>query len=285
MQIIRDAEALRTLIAGHRRDGRRIAFVPTMGNLHAGHHSLVRIAHEHGDVVVASVFVNPTQFGPNEDFARYPRTPQEDADGLARHGCGILFLPGVHTMYPFGTHDGVRIGVGSLGDVLEGASRPGHFDGVATVVAKLFHRVQPDVAVFGRKDYQQLLVIRRMVEDLAMPVTLVGAPIVREANGLAMSSRNQYLGDAQRAQAGAIHATLLWMVAQVQTSDLPVPAIQDRACERLVAAGLDPDYAQLRRADSLLEPSAGQRTGLVALIAARLGSVRLIDNLEIAGPG
>ena len=191
MRTLATAAQLRPQIAQWQRDGRRIGFVPTMGNLHAGHHSLLAIAREHADIVVASVFVNPTQFGPNEDFARYPRTPEADAAGLAAHGCDALFLPAVEDMYPYGAAHGVNISVPDLPDVLEGAIRPGHFDGVATVVAKLFNLVQPQVAVFGQKDYQQLLVIRRMVRDLACPVAIVGAPIVREANGLAMSSRNQ----------------------------------------------------------------------------------------------
>ena len=157
---------LRALLAPMRREGRRIGFVPTMGNLHAGHYSLLAIAREHADVVVASVFVNPTQFGPNEDFARYPRTPDADAAGLAAHGCDVLFLPGVEDLYPFGAARSVKVGVPELPDVLEGAIRPGHFDGVATVVAKLFNLVQPQAAVFGRKDYQQLLVIRRMGDVL-----------------------------------------------------------------------------------------------------------------------
>src|SRR5690606_29409361 len=190
MIVVETTQALQAHVASLRRAARRIGLVPTMGNLHAGHHSLVALAREHADVVIASVFVNPTQFGPNEDFARYPRTPQADADGLAASGCDVLFLPGVEQVYPFGADAGVRLHVPELGSILEGAIRPGHFDGVATVVAKLFNLAQPDVAVFGRKDYQQLLVIRRLVRDMGYPIEIIAAPIVREADGLAMSSRN-----------------------------------------------------------------------------------------------
>jgi len=237
------------------------------------------IAREHADIVVASVFVNPTQFGPNEDFARYPRTPAEDAAGLAAHGCDALFLPAVEDLYPYGAARSVKISVPDLPEVLEGAIRPGHFDGVATVVAKLFNLVQPQVAVFGQKDYQQLLVIRRLVRDLGYPIEVVGAPIVREANGLAMSSRNQYLDADQRARAGAIHASLQRMRAALLRGD-PVAKAEAAARTDLEAAGLVPDYAVVRRAEDLGEV-AGERGDRVALIAARMGNTRLIDNLLI----
>ncbi|WP_131995491.1 pantoate--beta-alanine ligase [Dokdonella fugitiva] len=275
------AAELRALLAPMRREGRRIGFVPTMGNLHAGHHSLLGIAREQADVVVASVFVNPTQFGPNEDFARYPRTPEADAAGLAAHGCDVLFLPGVDELYPFGTAQSVKVSVPQVTDVLEGAIRPGHFDGVATVVAKLFNLVQPQVAVFGRKDYQQLLVVRRMVRDLGYAIDVVGAPIVREANGLAMSSRNQYLDAAQRERAGAIHAVLQRMGAGVRSGQA-MGEVERDARSGLERAGLVPDYAVVRRADDLAEPTGTEApAGLVALVAARLGTTRLIDNLAI----
>jgi pantoate--beta-alanine ligase len=281
MQIVTRASDLHALVADVSRRGQRIGFVPTMGNLHAGHHSLIGLARERADVVVASVFVNPTQFGPNEDFARYPRTPEADAAGLAEHGCDVLFLPAVEDLYPAGAERTVRVSVPELGDVLEGAIRPGHFDGVATVVAKLFNRVRPDVAVFGQKDFQQLLVIRRMTSDLGYPIEIVGAPIVREANGLAMSSRNQYLNEAQRDHAGAIHVVLQWMADQVRDSVQTRAVIEAQALGRLENAGLAPDYAVIRRAADLGEPAVGERNGLVALIAARMGSTRLIDNLLI----
>lgn len=259
-----------------RREGRRIGFVPTMGNLHAGHHSLLHVARTHADVVVASVFVNPTQFGPNEDFARYPRTPDADAAGLAANGCDALFLPGVEELYPYGAGRSVTVSVPELPAVLEGAIRPGHFDGVATVVAKLFNLVQPQVAVFGQKDYQQLLVIRRMVRDLGFPVEIVAAPIVREANGLAMSSRNQYLDAGQRDRAGAIRAALQAIAAGIAQGE-SFASVEAQARSVLEQAGLVPDYAVVRDAGDLGEPKPG--SALVALIAARVGATRLIDNL------
>jgi pantoate--beta-alanine ligase len=267
-------------LAPWRADGRRIAFVPTMGNLHAGHFSLLARAREHADVVVASVFVNPTQFGPGEDFARYPRTPDADAAALAAHGCDVLFLPDAMELYPDGPANAVTVRVPGLSDILEGAVRPGHFEGVATVVARLFNRVQPDIAVFGQKDYQQLLVIRRMARDLGWPIGIVAAPIVREANGLAMSSRNQYLAPAERERASAIHATLEWMGAEAVRAEQSLEAIENAAGERLRAAGLVPDYAVLRHASDL-SPPVGRSQPLVALVAARSGTTRLIDNLLI----
>jgi pantoate--beta-alanine ligase len=280
MITIRHAADLQGLLAGCLREGRRVGFVPTMGNLHAGHHSLVDIARARSDVVVASVFVNPTQFGPNEDFARYPRTPDADAEGLAAHGCDALFLPPVEEIYPHGAEASVKVVVPDLPDQLEGAIRPGHFDGVATVVAKLFNLVRPQLAVFGRKDYQQLLVIRRLVRDMGYPIEIVGAPIVREAGGLAMSSRNQYLDGVARARAGAIHATLHWMRERVVAGEA-FGAIESRAHARLEQAGLVPDYAVLRRSDDLGPAEGVPAAALVALIAARAGSTRLIDNLAI----
>ena len=281
MITIRRSVDLQAFVATCAREGRRIGFVPTMGNLHAGHHSLVAIARERSDVVVASVFVNPTQFGPKEDFARYPRTPEADAEGLAAHGCDVLFLPPVDEVYPYGAQAGVKVVVPELPDQLEGAIRPGHFDGVATVVAKLFNLVRPALAVFGRKDYQQLLVIRRLVRDMGYPIDVVGAPIVREAGGLAMSSRNQYLDEGERARALAIHATLGWMRERALAGD-EVDAIEAAALARLEQAGLVPDYAVLRRADDLGPASGVPAADLVALVAARAGATRLIDNLAIA---
>ena len=275
MRTFATAAQLRAWVDAHRRDGHRIGFVPTMGNLHAGHHSLLRIARAHADVVVASVFVNPTQFGPNEDFAHYPRTPEADAAGLAANGCDALFLPGVDELYPYGAQRGVTVSVPDLPTVLEGAIRPGHFDGVATVVAKLFNFVQPQVAVFGQKDYQQLLVVRRMVRDLGFPVAIVSAPIVREANGLAMSSRNQYLDADQRERAGAIHAALKAIAAGVAQGE-SFASVEAHARSLLEQAGLVPDYAVVRDAVDLGEPKPAG--ALVALIAARIGSTRLIDN-------
>ncbi len=275
---------LRQHVRAARGRGLRIGFVPTMGNLHAGHESLVALARERAGFVVASVFVNPTQFGPNEDFARYPRTPEQDAEKLARVGCDLLFLPDVATLYPLGTGRAVRMSVPGITEVLDGASRPGHFDGVATVVARLFNLVQPDLAVFGRNDYQQWLVVRALVADLGFPIDIVGAPIVREPGGLAMSSRNQYLDEAQRRQAQVLHATLQWMVGEVRTRPSAWRLIEEEAVARLGAAGFEPDYAVLRDAATLDLPDSGFPTGGVALLAARLAGVRLIDNLEFDRP-
>jgi len=282
MPVFERAKDLRPHLSTLRRDGARVAFVPTMGNLHAGHFSLVKLAREKADVVVASVFINPTQFEPNEDFARYPRTPDADRAGLADAGCDALFMPAIDEMYPGGTGETVRVVVPALRDILEGAIRPGHFDGVATIVAKLFNLVQPDVAIFGRKDYQQLLVIRRMTRDLAYPIEIVDAPTMRETNGLAMSSRNQYLDAAQRETAAAIHRTLQRMRDAVLAGDEKITSIEETAASELVAAGFKPDYAVIRRAEDLAEPAAGETAPLIALIAARAGATRLIDNLLLS---
>jgi len=277
MDRVVSASDLRARVSAWRRDGLRVGFVPTMGNLHAGHYSLLARAREHADRVVASIFVNPTQFGPNEDFNRYPRTPDADREGLVAHRCDLLFEPAVEEIYPSGVAS-TRVEVPEVSEPLEGAMRPGHFAGVATVVTKLFNLVQPDVAVFGRKDYQQLLVIRRLVTDLRLPIDIRAAPIVREANGLAMSSRNQYLSADERARAGVIHATLETMCAAVRSGQA-VRSIEESAHAALTAAGLVPDYASLRRAEDLSEPGDACCGPLVALIAARLGKTRLIDNL------
>mgnify|MGYP003608719857 CR=1 FL=1 len=278
IRVLRELPALRAQVREWRAAGERVALVPTMGNLHAGHHALMALARTRAERVVASIFVNPTQFGPNEDYVRYPRTPEQDIAGLEAIGCDAVWLPTVETMYPDGPAQCVQLHVPGISDVLEGAHRPGHFDGVATVVARLFLQVQPDLAVFGRKDYQQLAVIRRLVRDLAFPLEVVDAPIVREPDGLAMSSRNQYLSPAERALAPAIHRTLQAMRAAAQAGQAPAQVEAD-ACAALAAAGLVPDYAVLRRPD-LSAPVPGERGPQVALIAARLGRTRLIDNLE-----
>lgn len=279
IETITDLSRLRERILGWRREGLRIGFVPTMGNLHAGHYSLVALARRHADRIISSVFVNPTQFGPSEDFTRYPRTPEADTSGLEAAGCDALWLPTVESMYPFGVDLAVRMRVPGVADVLEGAHRPGHFDGVCTVVARLFNQVQPDVAAFGKKDYQQLAVIQQMVTDLAYPLTLLRGDIVREDDGLAMSSRNQYLSPDERRTAPGIHRTLQFMRERLQAG-APRAEVEAEASLRLVRAGFAVDYAAVRL-PSLDEPAdaAGPR---VALIAARLGRTRLIDNLEFA---
>jgi pantoate--beta-alanine ligase len=280
---VADLHDLRARVAGWKRAGLRVGLVPTMGNLHAGHFSLVQLARAHADRVVASVFVNPTQFGPNEDFARYPRTPEQDARGLEAAGCDLLWLPSVDTMYPFGPDAAVRMRVPGITDVLDGAHRPGHFDGVVTVVSRLFNQVQPDVAAFGRKDYQQLAVIRYFVRDLAFPVELLAGETRREADGLAMSSRNQYLGEAERHVAPELHRTLQAM-REAFRGGAPAAQVQADARRRLEAAGFVVDYAEIRDA-ALGEAGAAAAGPFVALAAARLGATRLIDNLEFEREG
>ena len=282
METISELGRLRARIGEWKRAGLRVGFVPTMGNLHAGHHSLVRLAREHSDRVVASVFVNPTQFGPDEDFGRYPRTPEQDAVGLAAAGCDALWLPTVATMYPHGAEATVQVRVPAVTEVLEGEHRPGHFDGVATVVARLFNQVQPDVAVFGRKDYQQLVVIRYLARDLAFPLRVVAGATLREADGLAMSSRNQYLSAEERPRAAEIQRVLLTM-RDAYLSGAGRSDIESVAITHLQTAGLRPDYAVLRRLD-LSIPGDAEDGARVALIAAKLGHTRLIDNLEINLP-
>ncbi len=271
---------LRSRVAGWKRAGLRVGLVPTMGNLHAGHQSLVKLARGNADRVVASVFVNPTQFGPDEDFSRYPRTPEADAAGLDAAGADVMWLPAVETMYPHGPEATVRIRVPVVTEVLEGAYRPGHFDGVATVVARLFNQVQPDVAVFGRKDYQQLAVIRYLVRDLGFPVELVAAPTLRETDGLAMSSRNQYLSEDERPVAAEIQRCLQAMRDSCQAGRSRAQ-VEVEAAQWLAATGFEVDYAVVRRSD-LTEPDGREVGALVALIAARLGRTRLIDNLEFS---
>ena len=283
IETITELDHLRARILGWRREGLRIGFVPTMGNLHAGHYSLVELTRQHADRIISSVFVNPTQFGPNEDFTRYPRTPEADTSGLEAAGCDALWLPTVESMYPFGVDLAVRMRVPGVADVLEGAHRPGHFDGVCTVVARLFNQVQPDVAAFGKKDFQQLAVIQQMVTDLAYPLTLLRGEIVREEDGLAMSSRNQYLSPQDRVVAAEINRTLLDMRAQLQAGASRA-SVEAGAALRLGDAGFSVDYAAIRTPDLAepdIEPARYAGPGLrVALIAARLGRTRLIDNLE-----
>ena len=283
IETITDLDALRERIRGWKHDGLRIGFVPTMGNLHAGHYSLVALARRHVDRVVSSVFVNPTQFGPNEDFTRYPRTPDADTSGLQDAGCDVLWLPDVAAMYPFGVDLAANIHVPGVSSVLEGAFRPGHFDGVCTVVSRLFNQVQPDVAVFGKKDYQQLAVIRQMVADLHVPTEIIGGDIVRESNGLAMSSRNQYLSQDERARSATIYRTLQAMRDKI-LAGTPRVQVEADADATLREVGFVPDYAVVRRPD-LGEPTDGEAGSLVALIAARLGRTRLIDNLEFTATG
>lgn len=278
IQTVTQLPGLRSRVGRWKSEGLRVAFVPTMGNLHAGHHSLVALARSRADRVVASVFVNPTQFGPGEDFERYPRTPDQDVAGLGEAGADIAWLPDVGTMYPYGVEATVHVRVPGVTSMLEGEHRPGHFDGVATVVSRLLNQVAPDIAVFGRKDYQQLAVIRYMVRDLAFPVEIVAAPTLREPDGLAMSSRNQFLSTEERRLAPQIHRCLQKM-RDAMTTGTSREEAERQAQDQLTAAGFQVDYAAIRCPD-LLEPEPGTSGLRVALVAARLGRTRLIDNLE-----
>lgn len=275
MQTVHQISALRRQLHQWRLQDLRIGFVPTMGNLHAGHSSLIEAAKRRCDKVVASIFVNPLQFGLNEDFEQYPRTLEADQRELQARGADLLFAPSNTEMYPNGTPE-VVIKVGEITQQLCGQFRPGHFDGVATVVNILFNLVQPDLAVFGAKDYQQLEVIRRMVSDLKMPVELVAAPIVRDADGLAMSSRNQYLSAAERRQAPAIHAQLQAAAAAIRDDFSSAESACEAARKTLQDQGLEVQYFELR--DACLSAPTEQGPW-VLLCAAMLGRTRLIDNL------
>jgi pantoate--beta-alanine ligase len=272
--------AVREHVQAWHRDGLRVAFVPTMGNLHPGHVSLIEAARRHGERFVASIFVNPMQFGPNEDWAHYPRTPREDERMLAEAGCSLMFMPDVTEIYPNGAERATRIEVPGLSRILDGEFRPGHFEGVSTVVAKLFHIVEPDVAVFGEKDFQQLTIIRRMVAELCMPVEIVGAPTVRDHDGLAMSSRNQYLTTAERALAPQIYIALEKAATRVRAGDVDFASIERAGCHELESTGFRPDYFCVRKAGDLSAATAAARE-LVILTAARIGKARLIDNVQV----
>lgn len=286
MQVIARPHELRDRVLLWRRQGERIAFVPTMGNLHAGHGSLIAAALRHAERVIVSVFVNPLQFGPNEDFASYPRTPQADRQLLERLNIEVLFAPRIEDIYPRGQDLTARVHVPELEDILCGAYRPGHFMGVATVVTKLLNIVQPDVALFGEKDFQQLLIIRRAVTDLCMPVEIIGVPTTRESDGLAMSSRNRYLTPRQRLLAPRIYAELSRASAALEAGARDYRQLEQSGHQALQLAGLRADYFCIRDAATLREPdpSADPAQELVVLAAARIGKARLIDNVRIRPP-
>ncbi|MBF0180461.1 MAG: pantoate--beta-alanine ligase [Magnetococcales bacterium] len=280
MELLNDLASLRAWVAARDLARERIGFVPTMGALHAGHLSLVRQARLRCDRVVASIFVNPTQFGPHEDFANYPRTLEADRAMLAGEGCDALFLPDAGMIYPDGF--GTRVVVGPLGEDLCGRSRPGHFDGVALVVTILFHLVRPAVAFFGLKDYQQFVVIRRMARDLAMPVEVVGLPTVREADGLAMSSRNRYLEPGERQRAGSLYRALLAAKERYRAGERDPAVLEGEALRVLREGGIEGvEYVAVREAESLapMERVSGEP---VMLLAARVGRARLIDNMVLS---
>jgi pantoate--beta-alanine ligase len=275
-----ELKALRAAVREWQTSGLTIALVPTMGNLHAGHISLLARAREIADRTIVSIFVNPIQFGKGEDYERYPSTLEADQTKLAAAGLDLLFAPNLNELYPGGTEEDTRITVPQLSDILCGEFRPGHFSGVATVVAKLFINIQPDFALFGEKDFQQLLVIRRMAHDLLIPVEIIGMPIVREADGLAMSSRNAYLDDSQRQTAALINRALLAAATHLRQQSAPLAAIEAEGCRALAAAGMRPEYFTVRRRRDLAQPGPGDRE-LIILTAAWLGRARLIDNVQV----
>lgn len=284
MNTVKTLRELRAAIAQARAEGKQIGFVPTMGNLHEGHVSLVEIASQRADFVVASIFVNPLQFGAGEDLDKYPRTLAADQEKLFSAGCHLLFHPDVSEMYPHGMASQTRVIVQGVSEGLCGASRPGHFEGVATVVTKLFHMVQPDLAVFGEKDYQQLAVIRTLVRDLNMPIQIIGAPTQRAADGLALSSRNGYLDAEQRATAPVLYRGLQGIAQELQRGARDYQRLVDAAQSQQREAGFVPDYLEIRNAITL-RPAAIDDRYLVVLTAAHLGNTRLIDNLVVELPG
>lgn len=280
MELVSTLDEMRELHEGWRHHDEHVALVATMGNLHAGHLSLVDLARQHAERVVVTVFVNPTQFGEGEDFEDYPRTLKRDTQRLRKLDADVLFTPDVETVYPFGIDRATVVSVPGLTRNFCGASRPGHFDGVTTVVARLFALVQPDIAVFGQKDYQQQLVIRHMTADLSLPIRIITAPTVREPDGLAMSSRNQYLSEAERAVAPQLHAALETIGAELQDGQRNFVDLENDARNTLQAAGFVPDYVAIRRAENL-EPPNRDCDEIVVLAAAHLGKARLIDNIVV----
>ncbi|AXO60732.1 pantoate--beta-alanine ligase [Ectopseudomonas oleovorans] len=283
MNMVKTLRELRAAIAQARAEGKQIGFVPTMGNLHAGHVSLVQIAAQRADFVVASIFVNPLQFGAGEDLDKYPRTLAADQEKLLAAGCHLLFHPDVAEIYPHGMGDQTRVSVPGVSEGLCGASRPGHFEGVATVVTKLFNMVQPDLAVFGEKDYQQLAVIRALVQDLNMPIQIIGAPTQRAEDGLALSSRNGYLSDEQRATAPALYRGLQTIAEELRRGARDYARLIETTQAQQRTAGFIPDYLEIRNAVNL-RPAQVDDHHLVILTAAQLGSTRLIDNLVVELP-
>ncbi len=281
MRTVHTLKELRTMLRGYRQKGKRIALVPTMGNLHEGHLSLVRRASETADIVVTSIFVNPVQFGASEDLDSYPRTLQADQEALDKAGSTLVFTPANSEIYPDGLARQTRVIVPEVSEGHCGASRPGHFEGVATVVTMLFNMVQPDVAVFGEKDFQQLAVIRKLTRDLMMPVQIIGAPTIREKDGLAKSSRNGYLSKTDRATAPVVYKTLQDAARKIRQGRTDFTVIEEEANKALSDAGLRPDYFNI--ANSLtLKPATADDTEITLLVAAFLGATRLIDNLSVS---
>ncbi len=281
MKIVTTAAELRAHIRSMRSAGKSVAFVPTMGNLHDGHLDLVRRGIALADHVVVSIFVNPMQFGPDEDLDSYPRTLNDDIEKLRSVGAHVLYTPDVSQIYPEGLIAHTRVCVPGLTNVLCGASRPGHFDGVTTVVCKLFQLVAPDVAVFGEKDLQQLLIIRKMVRDLALPVSIEGVPTKRAADGLALSSRNRYLNSTQRSLAPLLQQKLQAMRTAIVAGERNFEALTSRASAELQKQGFNPDYIDIRRRSDL-KPAGNNDSEIAIFAAARLGDTRLIDNVQLS---
>ncbi|KJZ15439.1 MAG: pantoate--beta-alanine ligase [Marinomonas sp.] len=280
MKTIHTVAELRIALKSIRLADKKIAFVPTMGNLHDGHMSLIRRATKEADVVVSSIFVNPMQFSANEDLERYPKTLKEDQTLLEANGCDFLFAPDALEMYPDGRRSQTQIEVSGISDILCGASRPGHFVGVATVVTKLFNMVHPDCAIFGTKDFQQLMVIENMTRDLSSSVRIIGEDIARADDGLALSSRNGYLSTEERRIAPVLYQTALWAADAIKQKKISIEDIREQAQQKLEAAGFKRDYFEVRSRANLLTPSE-EESKLVILVAAYLGSARLIDNIQI----
>jgi pantoate--beta-alanine ligase len=280
MNTVKTVRELRAAVARARSEGKRIALVPTMGNLHSGHIALVTKAVQRADFVIASIFVNPLQFGPSEDLASYPRTLAADQEQLLQAGCHLLFTPTVDEMYPHGMADQTIVRVPVVSEGLCGGSRPGHFDGVSTVVSKLFNMVQPDIAIFGQKDFQQLAVVNALVRDLNMPIQIIGEPTVRAADGLALSSRNGYLSEDQRAAAPALYRVIKQIGEALRNGHQNHDQLLSDGVKALEAAGFRPDYLEIRNAVSL-RPATSEDQDLVVLGAAFLGKTRLIDNLHL----
>ena len=281
MKIVNTIQAVREQVNAWKQAGLKVALVPTMGNLHAGHMTLLKKANDLADKVIASIFVNPLQFGPFEDYDQYPRTPDSDGKKLSDNGCELLFIPSVEEMYPLGREQATLINVPVISEILCGQDRPGHFTGMATVVSKLLNSVQPDVAIFGQKDFQQLMIIRRMVLDLCMPVEILGAKTNREDDGLAMSSRNQYLSQDERAIAPKLYATLQAAANKLKAGDRNFSAIEDECIAKLSELSLRPSYFEIRQANDLQKPSPDCKD-FVIITAAWLGRARLIDNLLVS---